>query len=86
MERQAEIEKKHHHELMATDWFMRIPVVLATLGENRTGLYAGIKCGKYPKPIKLAGGRSSAWVASEINQTVELMKKGLSWADRDVSA
>lgn len=37
---------------------------------SRTAWYAGIAAGVYPEPIKLSGGRTSAWRESEIQAVV----------------
>ncbi|WP_245714296.1 helix-turn-helix transcriptional regulator [Janthinobacterium psychrotolerans] len=45
--------------------FIRLGEVLATCGKSRSSVYAGIKEGTFPAPIKLQG-RSSAWLRSEV--------------------
>jgi prophage regulatory protein len=47
--------------------FIRLSEVLAICGKSRTSVYELIKKGSFPAPIKL-GGRSSAWVKSEVLQ------------------
>ncbi len=63
--------------------FMRINPVLSVLGENRTSFYQGILDGTYPPQIKLPGGRSSVWKASEIREVIELLEQGKTWLDRN---
>jgi len=67
------------------DGFMRINVVLSVIGESRTGWFDGIRRGDYPPQIKLAGGRSSAWLADDIRKIIELIKVGKTWHDRELS-
>lgn len=45
--------------------FIRLGEVLATCGKSRSSVYAGIKEGTFPAPVKLQG-RSSAWLRSEV--------------------
>lgn len=45
--------------------FMRLPEVLALCGKSRSSIYAAIKKGEFPAPVKLSS-RSSAWIRSEI--------------------
>jgi prophage regulatory protein len=45
--------------------FIRLPEVLALSGKSRSSIYAAIKKGEFPAPIKLST-RSSAWIRSEI--------------------
>jgi prophage regulatory protein len=45
--------------------FMRLPEVLALCGKSRSSVYAAIKKGEFPAPVKLST-RSSAWIRSEI--------------------
>ena len=49
--------------------FIRLKEVLAICGKSRTSVYEAIKNGKFPAPVKL-GGRSSAWIKSEIHEWV----------------
>jgi prophage regulatory protein len=53
--------------------FIRLKEVLSICGKSRSSVYASIKSGNFPAPIKV-GGRSSAWVKSEV----------LLWAQRCV--
>ncbi|ABL65646.1 phage transcriptional regulator, AlpA [Chlorobium phaeobacteroides DSM 266] len=43
---------------------------------SRAAWYAGIKEGRYPKPVKLSE-KTSAWRASDIEMLVERLSKGL---------
>ena len=47
--------------------FIRLKEVLSICGKSRSSVYASIKKGDFPAPIKV-GGRSSAWVKTEVLQ------------------
>lgn len=49
--------------------FVRLPMVLQVLGISRSSFWAGIKEGRFPKPIKL-GPRISAWQVDDIRQLI----------------
>lgn len=61
--------------------FIKRPTVQCITGMKKSQLYDLGRKGLAPRPIKLST-RSSAWVASEINEWVELLKQGKTWADR----
>ena len=48
------------------DALMRAPAVKTATGYSRSSIYALIKVGKFPKPVKLAGGGAVAWRSSDI--------------------
>jgi predicted DNA-binding transcriptional regulator AlpA len=45
--------------------FLRLPQVLALIPVSKSAWWAGVKSGRYPRPIKL-GPRTSAWRVSDI--------------------
>lgn len=45
--------------------FMRLPAVLSVIPVSKSTWWAGVKSGRYPKPIKL-GERITAWRAEDI--------------------
>ena len=47
--------------------FIRLKEVLAICGKSRSSVYAAIKTGDFPRPVKLSG-RTTAWVTSEIQK------------------
>lgn len=57
-------------EKQAHDYLINVKEVTARLCISRSGLYAGIKAGKYPAPIKL-GERTSRWRASDIQKLID---------------
>jgi len=82
---QTKNNSKNNRQLgvIPPDGFMRFEQVISVLCESRTGLYRRILRGEYPAQIKLPGGRTSVWSAEDIRKTVDLIKAGKTWADRD---
>jgi prophage regulatory protein len=50
---------------------LRLKQVLARTGMCRSAIYAKAKCGEFPSPIKLGGGRSSAWLEHEVEEWLQ---------------
>ncbi len=53
--------------------FVRLPEILAPRGPipiARSTWWAGVKEGRYPKPVKL-GRRITAWRAQDINELID---------------
>jgi len=50
--------------------FIRLPVVLSLIPISKSSLYAGIKKGLYPAPVKLSE-RTSAWRVEDIRNLIE---------------
>ena len=84
-------QKQHHSRdqrqlgVIPQDGFMRLNQVLSVFPENRTSWYQGIAEGIYPPQVKLGGGRSSVWKASDIRELINLFEQGKTWADREVA-
>lgn len=53
------------------------PAILPIIPIGKSTWWRGVKCGKYPKPVKL-GTRTTVWRADDIRA---LLEHGLSWAD-----
>lgn len=49
----------------------RLNSVLLRTGDTRSGWYAKVSRGEAPRPVKLAGGRASAWVSVEIDDYID---------------
>jgi prophage regulatory protein len=47
--------------------FIKLREVLTICGKSRSSIYAAIRNGNFPAPVKL-GQRSSAWIKSEVLQ------------------
>lgn len=54
-------------EALTKSGYIRLPEVLKLLGISRSTFYAGIKAGKYLKPVKI-GKRVSGWKMEEIRK------------------
>jgi prophage regulatory protein len=50
--------------------FARLPQVLAVFPTSRSSWWAGVKSGRYPKPVKL-GPRTTAWKVEDIRALIE---------------
>lgn len=46
--------------------FLRMPDVEGATGLGRSTVYRLLKAGKFPKPVKILGEHTSAWLESEI--------------------
>lgn len=52
---------------------LKLATVKARVGLNKTAIYAGIKKGWFPKPVKI--GVSSRWIESEIDDLIVKLRK-----------
>ena len=50
--------------------FIRLPEVLSFIPVSRSTWWAGIKTGRYPKPVKL-GLRVTAWRVEDIRSLID---------------
>jgi len=50
---------------------LRLKQVQDRTGLCRSAIYAKAKSGDFPSPIKLGGGRSSAWLEHEVDQWLQ---------------
>lgn len=59
---------------------LRLPAVKARTGLSRSTIYARIRAGSFPRPVKLGGPRAVGWVASDIDEfldaVIERSRKG----------
>ncbi len=51
----------------------RLPTVLTYVPVSRSGWWAGVKSGRYPKPIRI-GARCVAWRESDIRALIASLK------------
>lgn len=49
--------------------FVRLPVILAHIPVSRSTWWAGVKSGRFPKPVKL-GSRTTAWRVEDIRALI----------------
>lgn len=61
---------------------IRLKDVMALCGISRSSIYDGMKKGEFPACVK-AGGRSSAWVKSEIDDWISGCIRASRMADRN---
>jgi prophage regulatory protein len=50
--------------------FLRLPDVLTIIPVSKSTFWAGVKSGRYPKPVKI-GMRCTAWRAVDIREFVQ---------------
>lgn len=50
---------------MITEKFIRLPQVIELTARSKPAIYADIKCGVFPAPIKI-GLRAVAWLESDV--------------------
>lgn len=50
--------------------FVRLPQILAVFPVSRSAFWAGVKTGRYPKPVKLSPS-CTAWRAEDIRMLIE---------------
>ena len=50
--------------------FIKLPEVVSICCMSKTSIYAAIRQGRFPKPVKL-GNRCAVWVKSEVHGWVE---------------
>lgn len=54
--------------------FVRLPAVLKVFPVSKSTWWAGVKTGKYPRPIKLSE-KTTAWRAEDIRALIERVSK-----------
>jgi prophage regulatory protein len=54
-----------------TETLMRVAAVMKATGYSRSSLYALMQAGKFPRPVKLAGGGAVAWRSSEVQRWID---------------
>jgi prophage regulatory protein len=55
----------------ASAGLLRLPDVLRLYPVSRSAWYQGIKEGKHPAPLKLAGGRTAAWRLADVLRLID---------------
>lgn len=58
-----------------TETLVRVKAVMAATGYSRSSLYALMKAGKFPRPVRLAGGGAVAWKTSEVQRWIDAQAK-----------
>jgi predicted DNA-binding transcriptional regulator AlpA len=57
------------------DGFLRVKQVLCFIPISRSGWWAGVASGRYPKPVRL-GPKTTAWRASDIKALIDRLGAG----------
>ena len=52
--------------MVTTTKFLKLPEVRIRTGKSRSSIYAGVRAGTFPKPIKLGSPRAVGWIEAEI--------------------
>jgi prophage regulatory protein len=50
--------------------FLRLPAVLSLIPVSKSTWWAGVKSGRFPKPVKL-GPRTTAWSSADISKLLQ---------------
>lgn len=69
--RHLTLKTKIYNFALPTTELMRLPDITRELGISKSTWYQGMKDGRFPKQIKLGGGKSSAWRTSEIRALID---------------
>ena len=62
-----------HRNHLPPEGFVRLKDIIGPTGLipiSRSGWYAGIKAGRFPKPTKILGPRTAAWRVDEIRELI----------------
>lgn len=54
---------------------LRLPAVMQITGYGRSSIYGLMKQGKFPTPVRLAGGGAVAWKSAEVRAWIEAQGK-----------
>lgn len=63
-------KEKIYQNDRSNDRLLRLPQVLNLIPVSKSTWWAGVKSGRYPKPVKL-GPRTTAWRESDIRALME---------------
>lgn len=55
--------------------FVRLPQILEVIPVGKSSWWAGVKSGRYPKPVKISA-RCTAWLAEDIHNLIRLLAQG----------
>lgn len=60
--------------LLPETGFIRVPEIIKLIPIGKSSWWAGVKSGRYPKPVKL-GKRTTAWRVEEIRNLIANLDK-----------
>ena len=66
----AKDAKQQPPATLPAEGYVRLPQVLAVFPVSRSTFLAGVKSGRFPKPVKL-GPRVAAWRVEEVRALIE---------------
>jgi len=58
-----------NHIFLPETGFIRLPTILKVIPVGKTTWWAGVKSGRFPKPVKL-GSRITAWKVEDIRNLI----------------
>lgn len=58
-----------HNQILPETGFVRLPEVLKIFPVSKSTWWAGVKDGRYPKPVKL-GPKITAWRVQDIKELI----------------
>jgi len=61
------------HESFPKTGFIRLPEILKVIPIGKSTWWAGVKSGRFPKPVKL-GPNTTAWKAEDIRELLESLE------------
>lgn len=67
---QADFTRPPSSPALPQTGFVRLPTILEHFPVGRSTWWAGVKSGKYPKPVKL-GPQMTAWRSEDIHRLIE---------------
>lgn len=59
-----------HNQILPETGFVRLPEVLKVFPVSKSTWWAGVKEGRFPKPVKL-GPKTTAWRVEDIRALIE---------------
>lgn len=66
------------------DGFVRLKTVLAIIPVSRSTWWAGVRSGRFPKPVKLSS-HTTAWRSKDISSLIDQLSDGDKRAHTDAS-
>lgn len=63
------VDSVQHADSLPAEGYARLPLVLKAIPVSRSTWWAGVKSGRFPKPVKL-GPRTTVWRVSDIRALI----------------
>lgn len=58
---------------MAENKLLRLPEVIKKVGLGKTSIYFRVRCGQFPPPVRLGGGRAVAWRSLDVDEWIRAL-------------